>query len=77
MRFAILFAGFLIALSIDAEALWANFSFWFIYPTLFLMLYLDILTLSFDNVDQLKKFVEENKKKTSDIPPPRPPNVTQ
>lgn len=62
MRFSIIFAGYLIALAMDANALYENFSGLLIVAILFVAIYLDIITLSFDNVEQMKKFVEENKK---------------
>lgn len=46
----------------DANALYENFSGLLIVAILFVAIYLDIITLSFDNVEQMKKFVEENKK---------------
>ncbi len=70
MRFAIMFAGLMIAISVDAEALFNHFAFWFIYPALFFMLYIDLVTLSLDNKEALKKITEEVKKKTNDLSPP-------
>ncbi len=58
MRFAILLAGLLIGLSIDAEALWSNMSFWFVYPALFAMLYIDLISLAVDNIEGAKKLKE-------------------
>jgi len=62
MRFSIIFAGYLIALSIDANALYESFNGLLLMAVIFVAIYLDILTLSFDNVEQMKKFVEDNKK---------------
>ncbi len=62
MRFATIFAGYLIALSIDANALYENFSGLLLVAVIFVALYLDILTLSFDNVKEMQKFVKDNKK---------------
>ena len=62
MRFSIIFAGYLIGLSIDANALYEGFNVYLLVAVMFVAIYLDILTLSFDNVEQIKKFVEENKK---------------
>lgn len=71
MRFATIFAGYLIALAVDANALHESFSGILIVAIMFVAIYLDIITLSFDNVEQMKKFVEENKKKTKGLPPPQ------
>ena len=62
MRFAILFAGLMIAVSVDEQALWNNFSFWFVYPTLFAMLYVDLIDLALDNKDRKKEIKEERNK---------------
>ena len=77
MRFAIIFAGYLIALSIDAAALYENFSVYLLVAVLFVAIWIDIVTLSFDNVEQMARFVEEKKNKTKNLPPPsRPSNGT-
>jgi len=60
MRFATIFAGYLIALAIDPNALYDNLSIFFIVAVMFVALYLDIVTLSFDNIQQLQKAVKEN-----------------
>ena len=61
MRFATIFAGYLIALAIDSDALYENLSIFFVVVIMFVSLYLDIVTLSFDNIQQLVKLVKENK----------------
>jgi len=62
MRFAIIFAGYLIALAIDADALYDQFNIFLLVSVMFVALYVDIVTISFDNIQDLKKKVEENKK---------------
>jgi len=64
MRFATIFAGWLIALAIDPNALYENISIFFLVAVMFVALYLDIVTLSFDNIQQLQKAVKE--KNTND-----------
>jgi len=64
MRFSIVFAGLLIGVSMDAEALWANLAFWFVYPVLFAMLYVDLLELTLDNRERVKEIKEEQEKKS-------------
>ncbi len=62
MRFAIIFTGYLIALAIDADALYDQFNLLLLVAVMFVALYLDIVTLSFDNVKEMQKFVKDNKK---------------
>lgn len=83
MRFAIVFAGYMLALSIDAPLLYDHLGFFFIAIVMVAMLYLDMASMSLDRIEDLKKIVAEYKKtKTGETqnndkknpPPPAPTN---
>ncbi len=61
MRFAIVFAGYMIGLSIDAASLYDHLGFFIIAIILVAMLYLDITSMSLERIEDLKKIVAEYK----------------
>ncbi len=62
MRFATVFAGYMIALSIDASALYDNLGMFIIVLVLVSLFYIDITTMSLENIENLKKIVEDYKR---------------
>jgi len=61
MRFAIVFAGCLIAFATDAKAVFDVFPYFLIIIVMAILLYLDIVTLTLANIDELKKITKDKK----------------
>ncbi len=79
MRFATTFAGYMIALSIDAPALYEHLAMFVIVLVLVGLFYIDIVTLSLGKIEALNKTLEDYKQtgetqndNKKDPPPPGP-----